>query len=213
MRNENLPKERIVKTFFGWKKIPEIVITTPISLFFRKIIKKEKETKKSWFPSKKIKRNVGIVKLPSGRGCEDVFETLSWFQTKVIHLGFSCGISSSINIGDIVFIESSYWKGVERKSYFYGKKIFPESIRNVKGLTVNSILKTYKIGKTLTNIEVTDMETSILYEKIQKSMSINVVSDSLKHPFFSLSRLQKRRISISIETLVNLVLKELINLI
>lgn len=202
----DLPEERIAKTFFRWKKIPEIVITTPISLIFQRIAKKRNIQKKSWFFSQKVKKNIGIIKIPPGRACEDVFEVLSWFETKIIHLGFSCAISSSIKIGDIVFIKSSFWKGKERKSYFHDKKIFSENIRSVKGFTVNSVLETYKMKNLLKgfDVEVTDMETGILYEKIPKSMSINIVSDSLVHPFFFLSTIHRKQVNKSLEKVVKL---------
>ncbi len=205
-----IPKEKIAHIFFGWKKIPEIIITTPLSLFFETITKKKRENKRSWFLSEKIRKNIGIIKIAPGRACEDVFESLSWFKVKVIHLGFCCAISPYLEIGDVTFIKSSFWKGMKKDSYFCEKRIFPEYIRKVKGLTLNSVLEAYKVGSKFKNTEVIDMETGILYKKIPRSISINVVSDSLKQPFFSLSSHHHKRIRKSIKNTVDFVLKSLL---
>jgi len=207
LKGDNIPL--IVESFFGMKKIPDIVITTTSTRFFKEFTRKM--SKKSFYLTKKVSDNVVIIRIPEGISSLPIFKLLGKLNRTVIHLGFCLGVHPSLKPGNIAVVKS-----VKNKNKTLGTKF---DLCNLKGMgklvtciSVPHIFYAYENREIISkHIDIVDMETAFVYRYIKNSISINIVTDTLYTPFFYLSSKEKTLINTRIK-LVSMKVKRYLHL-
>ncbi len=197
---------KLVNGFFGWKYIPKIVVTIPLSFLFKNVCGKPK--RKSIFLTKK-KGSVGYIKIPQGEPAVAVYRILGRFNCKIIHLGFCCGLDEKFKVGDIVVVNKAYLNGkfysTTTFARFSSRFFLKEGVKIAKSFTVSDLLSLINCSKGISRIKkncVADMETGRLYGFVKNALSINVVSDTLSKPLFALEKHNKEEIKKSTKKMI-----------
>ena len=182
--------EKLAKSFFGVKRLPSVLVISPISAIFNTIIQElsVSKPKKAFYKycEKEINgKKIGFLKNNPGVASIDAFLLAKKAKSKIIHIGY-CMAAKKEKLGTIVFICSSSFGG-----RIFASNLSTKLLTCHTGKTVKNMLSKYRLEK---KNEVVDMETALLYSIQPKSISIGIVSDTIKKPFFDLQKEDKKLI-------------------
>lgn len=180
---------------------------TPISKLFENIYGQMFELEKldGWYKcaigKSKTDRKIMAIKTYPGNSVVDPIISFNEEKPFIIHLGYCGGLSSSVDIGDIVVPVESYFANDSRiyRSLFKNNMVMSvdKSIKLSRNITVESILREISsLENILPNTSSVDQETSYLYrESVGLSLSMMIVSDlPLRMPFYTIGKTETQKI-------------------